>query len=147
MHFWQYVTQNITKVRFKQYQNLFQGIPGLTRYVLKQILGLFETNFGYVLCVLGEIPKNSARKKILRQSQFSKKKAGPARYDNDHRFNGFFMTPSLRRFDRLTISHKICTCTIFCNGAVDRHGKCHFLYTIQILGERNLPQKVRNFWQ
>ena len=29
----------------------------------------------------------------------------------------------------------------------NRHGKCHFLYTIPILGKINLPQKVRNFWQ
>ena len=27
------------------------------------------------------------------------------------------------------------------------HAKCHFLYTIRILGKIILPQKVRNFWQ
>ena len=41
------------------------------------------------------IKKNSA-KKNLRRSQFSKKREGgrPARYDDDHQFNGF-LKPSL----------------------------------------------------
>ena len=30
---------------------------------------------------------------------------------------------------------------------VCRHAKCHFLYTIQILGPNILPQKERNLWQ
>ena len=30
---------------------------------------------------------------------------------------------------------------------VGKHGKCHFLYTIPILGKINLPKKLRNIWQ
>ena len=37
------------------------------------------------------INKKTSQKNYLRRSQFSKKRGGgPARYDHDHRFNGFF---------------------------------------------------------
>ena len=43
------------------------------------------------------IKKTTQKKNNLRRSQFPKKRGGgSARYDHDHRFNGFFMMASLR---------------------------------------------------
>ena len=51
--------------------------------------------------------KWSRKKNNLRRSQFSRKRGGgPARYDHDHRFNGFF-TPSLSQWDRCQFDSQV----------------------------------------
>ena len=68
--------KNITKVCFKQYQNLFQDIPG---YPINK--------------------QKNARKKPKAITVLKKEGGGgPARYDHAHRFNGFFFTPSLKYY-------------------------------------------------
>ena len=45
--------------------------------------------------------KTSRKKQNLRAiTVFQKEGGGPARYDHDHRFNGFFLKPSLRYLGR-----------------------------------------------
>ena len=69
--FWVNFTKNITRVCFNHYQNVCQDIPD------------------------NLINQKTSPKKNLRRSQFSKKRGGgPARYDRDHRFNGFFLKPN-----------------------------------------------------
>ena len=65
--FWVNFTQNITRVGFKHYQNVFQDIPD---YLINQ---------------------KTLQKKLPKAITVLEKKGGegPARYDHDHRFNGF----------------------------------------------------------
>ena len=54
---------------------------------------LYQEGSAPAACAAG-LFKNGAPPKNLRRSQFLKKRGGgPARYDHDHRFNGFFFTP------------------------------------------------------
>ena len=66
---------------------MLQVMSAVYAVFLKFYLNLFQDVPDY----LSDLKNN------LRQSQFSKKRGGgPARYDHDHRFNGFFFKPSLR---------------------------------------------------
>ena len=73
LHFWVNFPQNIPKVYFKHYQNLFQDIPEYP------------------------IHKKKCDKKHEAITVLKKRGGGLARYDHDQRFNVVFFTPFLTK--------------------------------------------------